>query len=508
MTGGDDAPWLGRLVANRYRLIARLGESQVAEVYLARHVLIDRLSAIKFLRTDVGRDRGLRALFLREAKAVNRINHPNIVEITDYGETEETAYLVMEYVPGESLARTLARGPLGWRGAAHVGLRLALALSRAHEMGVVHRDLKPSNVLVVPQRGGHDVVKLTDFGVAKLVTGAAPPTAGATALLATQLSAEYVAPELHERGALDSRSDLFSLGVIVYECATGSLPYGAETPASAASLPPHPTVAHGTGAPRAFDEAVLRLLALSPEERPRDAFEVAAMFRDVLSPPEEPAEQDPPTLRHDRRRPPAPRLLTIPFDRIVVLIQRAWADVYAAAQHDVRPGLRDDLVHLAELVRMVERLGATVGEDTRALGAAEERGRVVRTEFGARLDDLAQQRSQALGWAGSLAEESDKLRTQRQSGAHLVSTVDRMLWEEATLEHGEELTRARAAQMAEEIEALQAQLRLANEALERDRSVLEAQLAGHVAALRALASETWAALDAVADTLDVELQGP
>jgi len=90
----DDAPWLGRLVASRYRLIARLGESRLAEVYLARHALIDRLSAIKILRAEVSHDRGLRSLFLREAKAVNRINHPNIVEITDYGETDETAFLV------------------------------------------------------------------------------------------------------------------------------------------------------------------------------------------------------------------------------------------------------------------------------------------------------------------------------------------------------------------------------------------------------------------------------
>jgi serine/threonine-protein kinase len=137
----------------------------MADLYLARHVLIDRLSAIKVLRPDVGRDRGLRALFLREAKAVNRINHPNILEITDYGETDDTAYLVMEYVPGEPLKRLLGTGPLGWERATRIGLQIAYALSRAHEMGVIIGS-EPVNVIVVQQRAGDDLVKLTDFGVA------------------------------------------------------------------------------------------------------------------------------------------------------------------------------------------------------------------------------------------------------------------------------------------------------------------------------------------------------
>ncbi len=508
MTTAGEAPWLGRLVANRYRLIARLGESRLAEVYLARHVLIDRLSAIKVLRTEVGRDRGLRSLFLREAKAVNRINHPNIVEITDYGETDETAFLVMEYVPGEPLSRALARGPLGWERAAHIGLRLGLALSRAHEMGVVHRDLKPSNVLVVPQRGGDDQVKLTDFGVAKLLSGAGPQLAGTTGLLAAHVSPGYVAPELHASGSLDARSDLFSLGVIAYECACGALPYPADVHPPTKPPPLRRLSEVVPGLPALFDLALVRLLAWDPEERPRDAFEAVAMFREVLAPTEkapEVEEHDPPTVR--RRPPPrgVPRLLSMPFDRIVPVCRRAWEAVRAAAELDVRPGLGDDLRQAQELMTMIERLGTTVSEDTRALAAIEERGRVVRAELGTRIDDHGLSRSRALGWAGSLAEQSDRIRSQRLSGAHRVSTVDAMLWEEATLDHGEEVTRARAAELAVQIEELQRQLALANEALERDRSILEAQLEGHVAALRALAGEAWAALDALAETLAISL---
>ncbi|NUO53951.1 MAG: serine/threonine protein kinase [Polyangiaceae bacterium] len=503
--GAGDTHWLGRLVASRYRLIARLGESRLAEVYLARHVLIDRLSAIKVLRTEVGGDRGLRSLFLREAKAVNRINHPNIVEITDYGETEETAFLVMEYVPGEALSRTLSRGPLGWERAAHIGLRLGLALSRAHEMGVVHRDLKPSYVLVVEQRGGDDIIKLTDFGVAKLLSGAGPQLVGTTGLLAAQLSPGYVAPELQSKGTLDARSDLFSLGVIIYQCACGALPYDADEPLPARQPALRRIADVMPDVPPTFDLALGRLLAWDPEERPRDAFEVVALFREVLEPREEPVEQDPPTVRRMPPRRHGPKLLSMPFDQIVPLCQRAWDVVRDRAELEVRPGLGDDLRQTSELMTMIERLGATVSADTRALATVEERGRIVRAEIGARIDEHARTRSRALGWAGSLAEHADRVRSQRLSGSHRVSTVDALLWEEATLDHGEEVTRARAADLGDQIDELQTQLSLANEALERDRSVLAAQLEGHVAALRALASEAWAALDELGISLGVEL---
>jgi serine/threonine-protein kinase len=509
MRRAEEQSFIGRLVANRYRLIARLGDSPMAEVYLARHVLIDRLSAIKVLRADVGRDRGLRALFLREAKAVNRINHPNIVEITDYGETAETAFLVMEYVPGEPLSRLLAHGPLGWQRAARIAVQVGLALSRAHEMGVIHRDLKPSNVLVVPRRGADDIVKLTDFGVAKLLSSSGPEHTGTTGLLPAHVSPAHVAPELSSTGTLDAKSDLFSLGVVAYECACGALPYG--TDRSAPRPPPRKTSELAPDVPPAFDEVVARLLAWSPDDRPRDAFEAVALFRSVLDATEGEEEiaddSDPPTVR-TRPRTAArrgARLSSMPFDRIVPTCVEAWRLVRDAAEGEVRPGLSDDLRQAGELMVMVERLGAVVADDTRALAAAEERGRIVRREFGARIDELALARSKALGWAGSLAEQSDRVRTKRLSGAHPVAHVDAMLWEEATLEHTEELSRARADEMADDIAELQRQLSLANEALERGRAVLGAQLEGHVAALRALASEVWMALEALADLCDVPL---
>ncbi len=505
-----DETWLGRLVASRYRLIARLGEGPIAEVYLARHVLIDRLSAIKVLRPDMGRDRAMRRLFLREAKAVNRINHPNIVEITDYGETEETAFLVMEYVPGEPLSRHLSRGPLGWERASRLGLQVALALSRAHEMGVIHRDIKPSNVLVIQRRGGDDFAKLTDFGVAKLLHSGAPPQVQATTgLLPVRLTPGYVAPEMQAVGALDGRSDLFSLGVLVYEAATGSLPFSPDR-SRAEQGEPRKVSDLSQGVPPMFDGLLERLLRTDPDERPRDAFEVVAMFQRILGAlrgDDEEMEVDPPTERMAprKRAKTGPKLLTIPFDRIGELCDNAFRLVADGVHESQHPGASDELDRAFELIAMVRRLQGLVVSDSKALAALEERGRVMRAEFGGRLDELGKLRSMAMGWASSVAERGEVVRTQRLSGAFPIPAMDALLWEEATLERVEDVSLSRAEEMAREVEELSARLDLANEAIEREKNTLEAQLEGHVAALRALAGEAWMALDALAEPLELTL---
>src|SRR5579859_5361023 len=167
-------PLIGRTLAGRYRLLSRLGHGGMSSVYLSRHALIDRLSAIKVLHQELSEHPQHKERFLREARAVNRINHPNIVEISDYGETQITVdpqrqdrrtvvYLVMEYVPGETLAKMLLRGALPETRLVPIALQVAGALARAHQTGVIHRDVKPENVLLVSRRGWSDLVKLTDF---------------------------------------------------------------------------------------------------------------------------------------------------------------------------------------------------------------------------------------------------------------------------------------------------------------------------------------------------------
>src|SRR5271156_3840810 len=160
-------PLVGRTLAARYRLVRRIGTGGMGVVYLARHVMIDRLSAIKILRQDLGLSPAHRERFLREARAVNRINHPNIVEINDFGEDGPIVFLVMEYVEGESLMAAVERGPMDCRRALAIALQIGSSLARAHELGVIHRDLKPENVLLFV-RDDVEIVKLTDFGIAKI----------------------------------------------------------------------------------------------------------------------------------------------------------------------------------------------------------------------------------------------------------------------------------------------------------------------------------------------------
>ena len=254
-------------------------------MYLARHVIIERLSAIKVLRQDLTLNPASRERFLREARAVNRINHPNIVEITDYGEFEGMAYLVMEYVEGESLLAALKRGALPWPRASHLGAQIASALGRAHQMGVIHRDLKPENVILVgpPEKAGtrEEAVKLTDFGIAKIVD--APRLTFNEQMFGTP---GYIAPEYIEGAPADARCDLYALGVVLYEMMTACLPYDARTQAEKLvkplSSPPIPPGQRVAGLPPELESLILRLLARRPEDRPRDAFAVVNALSDVL----------------------------------------------------------------------------------------------------------------------------------------------------------------------------------------------------------------------------------
>src|SRR5690606_17356085 len=153
-------------------------------------------------------------------RAVNRINHDNIVEITDFGETEDgLVYLVMEYVPGEPLLQYMAQGPFGALRALDVAEQCLSALARAHQMGVIHRDLKPENILLVQRKERRDFVKLLDFGIAKILD--APSLTGSQQIFGTP---GYIAPEYIQFTEIDGRAALYALGCILYKMVTGALP--------------------------------------------------------------------------------------------------------------------------------------------------------------------------------------------------------------------------------------------------------------------------------------------
>ncbi len=560
-------PLLGRTIAQRYRLIARLGAGSAASVYLARHVIIDRLGAIKIVHPELARDPVWRERFLREARAVNRINHPNIVEITDLGEADGFLYLVMEYVPGESLRQTLERGPLGWRRAAAVGLQVASALGRAHQMGVVHRGLDASNILLVPRRDGGDLVKLTDFGVAKLADAAPltervsfpaydgplgddgappgrrralPPTPGDGAPGAGELAAS-LAPGEEELRARDARSDLFALGAVLYEATCGAPP-GRPTERLSARDPETPAF---------FDEVVSTLLAPEPDDRPRDGFEAADLLQRALEreaalapvpsapPPLDPAPEraswwplleggtpmyeggaskpsgrpsappaplsDPPSAR-DGSRPGVAAVHGAAIDRLASIVGVALAALEERV--DVVEETLDEtaaaaLAEARKLCTTVAALSELTASDTRALEAVQARGRGARAELGRRLDETARERSRALGWAGTIAERSYQVEVQRLSGEHPVPEIEAMVWEQAALEQEEDSARERAARLAAEMRACQIEIERHSERLEHEVRVVNACLEGRIAALRALSFEAWVALENAAASAGV-----
>lgn len=276
-------PLIGTLVAGRYRFEARIGAGALSVVYRARHVLIGREFAIKVLPLGLpGRD-GYRAWFLREARAANRVNHPNVVEIYDSGETDEgLVYLVMELLAGERLSDRIAAGPLAARASFAIVEQVASALSRAHQLGVVHRDVKPEHVFLVERGGQADVVKLIDFGLAHVDREGRLGPAGA--LLGTP---EYFAPEQARGDEAGPQADLYSLGVVLFEMLTGRLPFELEDPSRLAechrTLPAPDPRLFRTDLDPDVAAVTLRLLEKDPRRRFADAHHLIEECRAVLS---------------------------------------------------------------------------------------------------------------------------------------------------------------------------------------------------------------------------------
>ncbi|MBK8252707.1 MAG: serine/threonine protein kinase [Polyangiaceae bacterium] len=537
-------PLIGKVIAQRYRLISQLGSGGSASVFLARHVVIDRLCAIKVFRPrpetwepapeSTLRPEGthpdaasLRERFLREARAVNRVHHPNIVEITDYGEAADLVYLVMEYVPGEPLSRVLTKGVLPWRTAARIGVQIASALERAHEMGVIHRDLKPANVLVLPKKDGDYVVKLADFGVAQITDE--PRLTETTSLVGTP---GYMAPEYQQYGRFDRRSDLYSLGVLLFETVTGRLPIefkddvltaqGHLNPALSQALfadPPSVRSITPEVAPF-FDDVVKTLLAPDPDDRPRDAFEACDLLERALATTPRasvvPSERSPNSPRASSAPPsepgarasipsdplgkrPGPRLLTAPHSRVLPICLAALERITQA--FDAKSASAEERQPLAiaeKQVAMVGRIARLVESDAQEENALRAEARALHTELGRQLDDAARERSRTLGWAGTAAERAYQVKSRLELGEDPIPTMEAMLWERAALDAAEAEAHQRAEELSAEIQAIQSELSQRTERIEDDLAVVTARLWGRVGALRAMALEAWMDLEAAA----------
>jgi tRNA A-37 threonylcarbamoyl transferase component Bud32 len=267
-------PLIGATIAGRYLVEEVIGQGGMATVYRARQKLVDRLCAVKVMNRVLAADPTVRERFRREAKNTQTLAHPNVVEVFDHGETSDgTPYMVMELLNGQTLAELLHEGPLPMSRAIPNMIQLARGIARAHDLGVVHRDLKPENVFVCRRPDGSDLLKILDFGIARAQSD--PRLTSAGELFGTP---QYMAPERVSAGEAGPSVDLYALGVIFYETATGKLPFEAsdattllvkhikERPRTPRSL--HP------GVPLKLDTLIMQLLEKDPRARPVDAHRV------------------------------------------------------------------------------------------------------------------------------------------------------------------------------------------------------------------------------------------
>ena len=259
------------LFDGRYRIQRKLGAGGMADVYLAEDQELGRRVAIKILNSRHGNDDQFIERFRREAKNAAALNHPNIVSIYDRGEAEDTYYIAMEFLDGRTLKELIVgRGAAPVNVAIEYARQILSALRFAHRHGIVHRDIKPHNVLV----DGDGRVKVTDFGIARAGTSQMTETGSIVG------TAQYLSPEQARGGEVDPRSDLYSLGVVLYELLTGKTPFDGETPVEIAmkhlSNAPKPPSELRPDIPPELDMVILRALAKNPDERYQSADEMEA----------------------------------------------------------------------------------------------------------------------------------------------------------------------------------------------------------------------------------------
>lgn len=285
---GSSHSLIGMILDNRYRIISKLGEGGMGSVYAAEHILLKKGVAIKVLRYDLARKDDVVRRFQNEAIAASRIGHENIIEVTDFGKTPDgSVYFVMEHLNGAALADIIQKsGSIPQKRAIPILLQITRALSIAHSQGIIHRDLKPENIVLIDKPDRKDFVKILDFGISK-VLDTSDRAEKLTAMGMIVGTPEYMSPEQAAGISVDKRTDIYSLGVIMYEMLTGRLPFLADNAIRILMM-------HQTEKPTkprdinpeihlSFEQIILKCMEKRPEDRFQDMSEITQALTQIFS---------------------------------------------------------------------------------------------------------------------------------------------------------------------------------------------------------------------------------
>ena len=297
---------IGTLLADRYKVLDRIGEGGMGAVYVGQHVTLGNRVALKVLKQEMAHDKTIVERFLREAKATISIEHENVVKILDFGHTPTgSAFFVMEFLRGQELTQLMEQlGRISWYRAKPILLQIAHGLAAAHDNGIIHRDMKPGNVFLINRSGRSDFVKILDFGIAKVEDETALTRAGM--VFGT---AAYMAPEQATASGVDGRADMYALACMAYEMLAGRLPFDAKHPIKMLNChirEPAPSMrmrSPEANIPEAVDNVILRALAKKPDERFEDMYAFANAL-DAIPRGEAPAEPEPAPLESTQSIPP------------------------------------------------------------------------------------------------------------------------------------------------------------------------------------------------------------
>ena len=272
----------GKLLGNRYEIIEKIGNGGMATVYKATDIILKRNVAVKILRDEFTTDEEFIKRFEVEAQSAARLTHPNIVSIYDVGVEDNLHYIVMELIQGKTLKEIILeeKGPLPWKWSVNVAIQISSALETAHRNNIVHRDIKPHNIIITED----GIAKVTDFGIAKAVSNST-----ITAFGTTIGSVHYFSPEHARGGFTDAKSDLYSLGVVLYEMVTGKVPFDADTPVSVAlkhmQEDPVEPIEINPNIPEAVNRIIMKALKKDPMERYQTSMELLLDLKQALKNP-------------------------------------------------------------------------------------------------------------------------------------------------------------------------------------------------------------------------------